>query len=133
MNSLFKCPVCRLTFNLDERCPITTPCKHIICRSCLIKSSSNQTQSNLKCPIDSTNISVDINNLSISHSICDLIDEKSTKTKSLNQKIFLCKFHPNKQVKFKCCSDDQNLCEDCLISHKKHKIEEISLSSKFFF
>ncbi|ULU11799.1 hypothetical protein L5515_001374 [Caenorhabditis briggsae] len=34
MGTLISCPVCRDTFNLNERCPLNIPCGHTVCTQC---------------------------------------------------------------------------------------------------
>ena len=100
--NVFKCPTCGSFFTSSTRLPLTLPCGHVICKSCLFSSPP-------QCPLDHSPYSRD--HLQKCQAILDYLP-------SLD-KDFVCKKHGTKRIKYMCEYDNEFFCSLCLELHSK--------------
>lgn len=115
--NVFKCPNCHFLFSKSkEYLPLSLPCGHVVCKSCLSKTN-NSSDSYCICPIDKKLFSLNIESLNICQALFKNINEKKNKE-------FICITHPNKRIKYLCEYDNSVFCTKCLKEHNKspHKV-----------
>ena len=117
--NVFICPKCNNFYtNEESHLPISIPCGHIICKTCINSSYYN---SYLICPIDSKKISFQLCNLNICKTI---LENLNVNNKLMNKNEFFCINHKNKKIKYFCEFDNQAFCSLCINNHNEypHKI-----------
>lgn len=104
-SNVFNCPSCSNTFTSSLFIPFSLPCGHVICKPCLIKSTSSPS---ITCPLD--------------HSVhlCSLVQKCKAILEYLpKEKVFVCRKHTNKRIKYICEYDNEFFCSICLNEHAK--------------
>jgi len=113
-----ECPVCLEEFDISKKGPVTLPCGHDICMTCL---NSSKAHKNHKCPSCMKEFPKNIN-LDINWSKKELIRRI--------QEVLKCEVH-NHSIEYVCITEKKLLCGDCLFydnhaDHKKEKLKSIS-------
>jgi len=110
-NTIFECGLCFLPYDSSERKPLTLPCGHVYCLTCLRQMSH---KGDLYCTEDKTAHKVSVSELPCCYAILSNLPEQTKTTHSL---VFHCNRHPKKKTKFLCLIHKEYLCTNCVLEH----------------
>lgn len=114
MNStVFECSICFNYYNKTSHRPLTLPCGHVYCFSCL---NSMFSQGNNFCPADKIQHDVSISQLSCCYPILNCLANTPPNVEA-EVKLLHCKKHPEKKIKFVCEKHKAHLCTCCVLEH----------------
>jgi len=105
--AVFECKLCLKPFDERIHRPLSLPCGHVFCESCVQKPGL---RSSTVCPVHHTQFPISPSHLPTCYTI--LVNLPKGKPPCL-----MCALHPRHKLKFRCLSHRQNLCTDCIVSH----------------
>ena len=103
---MFDCGICLFRYNSKSKLPLSLPCGHVFCKSCVVSCSSSGMTC---CPFDKQTHSVSPRHLPTCYAILTNLTSSSN--------FVPCSRHPRKKVKFVCYSHESYLCSDCVLEH----------------
>ena len=103
--SVFECGICFHRYNETDRLPLSLPCGHVFCKSC-IKSLSFQA---CQCPIDKHKFPASLETLPCCFAIFTSLPKSNLGVS--------CSRHLKKKVKFMCKIHSKYLCTECVLEH----------------
>lgn len=115
-----ECNGCSLSFDLQDRKPLSLACTHTICRKCSIDLCKNES---VCCPSPDCAVPTSSSCMVVNLSITDLLlSPSSTKSTQFFCDSPFCSRSAEQHGAVVCCMTcDQNLCEPMLTKHKSSK------------
>ena len=106
------CSICLESFDSELRIPLVLSCGHTFCKICL-EAYKNQP---ILCPMDRIQELRDIAGLPKNFIVLDLLDEPKFMHK--------CFIH-NKKLKWRCNTDNKDICSECILDHNSHQLSKL--------
>lgn len=103
--SIFECSLCLTMFNNSNRTPMSLPCGHVFCKSCILQYSCSY----YACPIDKS-AHLTPEKLPVCLNILYNLPKPLLK-------VTCCSNHPKRQIKYKCRVHNLCLCSECVLLH----------------
>lgn len=103
--SVFECGICFQRYNENDRLPLSLPCGHVFCKSCM----KNMIITGSSCPIDKTKFPSTIESLPCCYAIFANLPRSNLGVS--------CSRHQKKKVKFMCKIHSKYLCTECVLEH----------------
>lgn len=114
--SVFECGICFHRYNESERLPLSLPCGHVFCKSCI----KNLLHTSGLCPIDKHRFPSALESLPCCYAIL-------TNLPRINLGVS-CSRHQKKKVKFMCKIHSKYLCTECVLEHTGSGHEIVAFS-----
>jgi len=108
-SAVFECCICFSQYDHGEHLPLSLPCGHVYCKSCLTSFCPGD---KLTCPVDKTLHSLAVDRLPCCFAILSNLPRSPTRSKEV-----CCLKHPKKKIKFQCRVHSLYLCSNCVIDH----------------
>ena len=128
--SIFICNNCQKEYDKNTRKPLSLPCGHVYCQTC-ITSIYNYQEKSLRCPSDNLIHHITIDKIpkcaQIYSNLPTSKDHSNTNTQRLS-----CQRHSHKEIKFFCKSHNLFLCSICLIDHTDHQVMKVNIDRTNF-
>jgi hypothetical protein len=106
--SVFECRICFNHYNEHTNKPLSLPCGHVYCETCMSKLITSE--GGVVCPADKVFHRVTLKSLPCCYAILMNLPKETSME-------LCCAKHKKKKVKFYCKTHDQFLCSDCVIEH----------------
>ena len=114
--SVFECGICFHRYNETDRLPLSLPCGHVFCKSCMKSLSITGSQ----CPIDKHKFPASLESLPCCYAIFTNLPRSNLGVS--------CSRHLKKKVKFMCKIHCKYLCTECVLEHTGPGHEIIAFS-----
>lgn len=128
MESSLVCKVCLRAYDTKEHCPLSLPCGHTACTTCLKTLAANNDDSGkVTCPFDKAESPISLTNLPKNFALIDVIDatarEQPPPKVAATQR--RCSVHGD-DLHLYDVDCEQLVCRDCLsLEHHGHKCMQI--------
>lgn len=127
MDYIPTCPICFERFGAEITKPLSLPCGHTICKSCLLKMKG--TQNPMVCPMDKKPIGAEINQISPNYIVLDMIQLSNQAAKQR----YYCKDHPDTEIGFLDKATNSLICAHCTLHLGKISTKfEVRTSNQIF-
>lgn len=111
------CSICFEAFDNEINLPLVLCCGHTFCKPCLEKYTNKL----FLCPIDRKQEWREVSSLPRNFIVLDYLEAP----KQINK----CEIH-KKKIKWRCNTDETDLCSDCILDHNSHEMVKLSFPKK---